>query len=616
MPNTEIKDSTFKLYLFCIAATTIYFNIQFIDPFNSAKLIVLNLTSFWFIGHIIYSIKKTPIKIRSFDLTVLIVCISFIIALSISFVFTDNLKIAFIGDSQRRNGWLAYFCLVVILLFSYKFTDFRRALAVIKISILVNLILSFYGVLQISGNDFVNWLNPYNAMFSTLGNPNFASALLSVLSIISIGSLFLKSLPVYFKFIAMLAISMAIFDIIQSDSRQGILALICGFLFYASFAKYKSEKVKNIYIQLFALIILIIGILGMLQKGPLAHLLYKDSVTVRGYYWEAGLKMFREYFFTGVGLDSYGFYFKEFREPGYSLKYGFDITSSNAHNTYIQMFATGGFFVGLTYLCILALVFFQGLKLVNSTWGDQHKIVLILLSSWVGYQAQSFISIDNIGISVWNWILGGTILGLTYFKINENSNQFEKKVQHKSNKRVQINLVQIFLSTIFIIPALVISTLIFNFERDSYNIRSIIQSNLSEKTQLILNLNRNILNNPLADPFYQYQGAIALYDLGLYEESNQQILALYKKDPRNLDYLRALSLYAEQRKDFRSAISYRLKISNLDPWNAKNYLKLGELYKSEGDFLNMNTMLEKILGFANGTEEALKAQENLVVSDS
>jgi O-antigen ligase len=97
------------------------------------------------------------------------------------------------------------------------------------------------------------------------------------------------------------------------------------------------------------LAIFVVSILGMLQLGPLERYLYKPSVSIRGYYWRAGVEMLRSHPFFGVGFDSYGLYFKEYREVKYPLTYGFDITSSNAHNTFIQLFATAGIFVGIIY---------------------------------------------------------------------------------------------------------------------------------------------------------------------------------------------------------------------------------------------------------------------------
>jgi O-antigen ligase len=159
---------------------------------------------------------------------------------------------------------------------------------------------------------------------------------------------------------------------------------------------YLRNRNFGFFVIIVSTILSVLALLGMLQKGPLAQFLYKTSVTIRGYYWDAGVSMFLSNPFTGIGMDSYGLYFKEFRNPEYPLLYGFEITSSNAHNIYIQLFATAGIFVGLIYLLLNLYIFRQGVLLVLSLDSEKQKIALILLSAWVGFQAQSIISIDNI----------------------------------------------------------------------------------------------------------------------------------------------------------------------------------------------------------------------------
>ena len=46
------------------------------------------------------------------------------------------------------------------------------------------------------------------------------------------------------------------------------------------------------------------------------------------------------------------------------------------------------------------------------------------------------------------------------------------------------------------------------------------------------------------------------------------------------------------------AIEYRIAITELDPWNAANYLELGRYYKSQGAKEQSELMLNKILSFA------------------
>ena len=265
---------------------------------------------------------------------------------------TDVLLVGLIGETQRRGGFLSYIGLSVIFLYAVRSINFSNIMRVYKIGIVTGAILSTYGVLQISGRDFVAWDNPYSSMISTLGNPNFASATLAILSLIGLSGVLVKNLHTFFKALGILLTMLALIAITISGSRQGLLVIFFSSIFYLSIYSYIRFRKLSFFIVGFSAAGAILAILGMLQKGPLVSLLYKDSVSVRGYYWRAGFEMFKDSPLTGVGVDRYGAYFKQFREVGYPLKYGFEITSSNAHNTFIQIFAMAGFFAGIFY-CLL-----------------------------------------------------------------------------------------------------------------------------------------------------------------------------------------------------------------------------------------------------------------------
>ena len=127
-----------------------------------------------------------------------------------------------------------------------------------------------------------------------------------------------------------------------SNARQGLLSLAIGLGFFISFKLLKKNAVLGSLSLVGLFLVSIVAVAGILQKGPLERFLYKDSVSLRGHYWRAGLNMFRENTFFGVGIDSYGSYFRLYRDPNFPVRYGYDLTSNNAHNVPIQMFATGG----------------------------------------------------------------------------------------------------------------------------------------------------------------------------------------------------------------------------------------------------------------------------------
>lgn len=597
--------------LVTVTAVTLVFKTDFYDPFNSAKLILLLILDGWLVGHLINSYRLKPVRLRTMEFIVTSVVLIFIVSLLVSTLLTDSLIVGLIGETQRRNGFLSYLGLVVVLLYAARSLNLSTIDKVYKTGIIVGVILSSYGIIQINGRDFVAWDNPYNSMISTLGNPNFASSMLAVLMLLGIFGSFLKIVSLQFKILSVYLLVAGSIAIVASDSRQGILVVFFSVIFYISIYSFIKNKLIGIIVTVFSAISGVIALLGMLQKGPLTSILYKDSISVRGYYWRAGVEMFKDSPLTGIGVDRYGVYFKEFREVGYPLKYGYEITSSNAHNTFIQLFATSGVFVGIFYLALIALILFSGLSLIRQSSFEDKKIVLGLLSTWVGFQAQSLISIDNIGISIWGWLLGGSILALK-FRLNENSiiNRENKPTLVKSNK-VEINVFQPAISTLVLIPIVIFSTSFYRIEHNLFILKGISNPAFTENREPVFQFVNKVLASPVADPFYKYRSAFFLYDMGYKDEAYKVFSNLFEKDPKNPDFLRGKVFIEESRGNIIEVISAREQISKVDPWNADNYLQLLKLYKSNDDLDKALNMKEKILSFASGTEVAKMAIEIL-----
>ena len=168
----EKKSGSVWFLILGVSLVTIYFNTQIEDPFNTPKLIILLILCGWILGHLVDSYKKNPIIYGTTAFVSFLLTLIFITSLLISALFTDVKIVGFIGDTQRRNGWLAYFGLAIILLYASRIMNFAYAIRLIKIAIFTGLILSFYGLMQVMGKDFIDWNNPYNSMISTLGNQN------------------------------------------------------------------------------------------------------------------------------------------------------------------------------------------------------------------------------------------------------------------------------------------------------------------------------------------------------------------------------------------------------------------------------------------------------------
>ena len=611
--ETENPVSSASIWFLALSASliTIYFNTNLQDPFNTPKLIILMLSASWFVGHLLSLIRAKKMIFTS-DFKVLFLISSFLLTMLSSLIFTDIKITGLIGENQRRNGFFAYLCLSILFIYSYFALNLKYAVRLIKVGVFTGVILSTYGLMQVLGKDFVMWNNPYNSMISTLGNPNFASAMLAIFFLMGFIAFKLTQLNVFYRLMIIVLCSFAMYAIIKSSSRQGLLVIGFGLAFYFGVkVLLNKSKIRYLVISIISFLSLF-SILGMLQIGPLAQYLYKDSVSVRGFYWRAGMKMFWENPLFGVGLDRYGAYFKEFREVNYPLRYGYEITSSNAHNTLIQIFATGGVMVGISYLFVLILILVRSLKLLRRLESNDQQIVLVLLSAWIGFQAQSLISIDNIGISIWGWVLGGSLLGIcrNHSILPDGQSTFANKIKKKNI--VQVNIFQPVVSSIAVLLALLVCIQLYNFERSSNIVRGVLQSQSQETVFMVEKYTKTIISNSWVDPYYKFQAALALADVGKLNQSFEVVNVLYKSDPRNLDYLDWLANYYERNKDYNKVIFFRNKISIYDPWNASNYLILGKIHKVIGDKESMQQALNKILSFASNNYIAEIAVKELI----
>jgi O-antigen ligase len=580
--------------LFGLAATTLYFQINVADPFNSPKMWIIFIVSSWLLGYLIIY-RRTFSYSKDFVKTTYIV-LAFIIAMGFASIITDVKYIAIFGDTQRKNGFLTYVGLCIIFLSTLLFFRMHNIEKLFSVTLYTALASAMYGFLQTTGNDFVDWINPHNSLIGTQGNPNFASAVMAIMSVLLYSSIFVRYKSRLQKAIALLISITLVILILRSNARQGLLSFILGVsVFNLIWLIGRNRKLGLMFTLLF-IPTLVTGVLGMLQIGPLQNLLYKPSVSVRGYYWRAGLEMLKDNFFTGVGIDRYGAYFMQYREVGYPLNYGFDITSSNAHNTFIQFFATGGVFLGISYLVLTFWIFTRAIKGLRDLEGDKKVILAGLLSAWIAFHAQSFVSIDNLGVSIWGWILGGSIVGVSAFK-NSDSQQNREIFR---TKLTTINLNRVVISGCAGFLALILVAQLYRGENNTYKSAATYSKQDQAAIEIFRSAQLKIAKTPLVDINYELRAAQNLIQYGLTEDGLFALENVYKRDSRNLDTLNFFALTYENYGQFEKAIPYREKIIKLNPWNAPNYLQLGINYKKVGNNVKAAEMLEILSTFSTG----------------
>ena len=584
---------------------TLYFQSTLADPFNSPKLWILLIFAAWLAGYI-FAFRKIIFVVKPVNRLSYLVFV-FLVFLLISTLVSDFSYVAIFGETQRRNGFLQYLSLSIILVATSIFVRTFNVKKFFILSYFIATISVIYSLMQTTGNDFVNWNNPYNSIISTLGNPNFAAAVMAIMGVMMFSSIFISTFQYTQRIVAVVISILLLFVIYKSNARQGLLSYVLGVGIFLIIWLWTKNKKLGILAAVAGLAISIVSILGMLQFGPLEKYLYKPSVSIRGYYWRAGIEMLRSHPFFGVGIDSYGLYFKEYREVGYPLAYGFEITSSNAHNTFIQFFATGGFFLGLAYLLLNGYILKQAIYGIRNLTGNNRLYLVAVFSAWIAFHAQSLVSIDNIGISIWGWILGGSIVGLS---VSATATENEKEVFSQQKKNA-INLSRVMTSSFSTLLVVILVVILYRGETNSY--KSSLNVNLQDPTSrnYFKELQLKAINTPLNDPTYSLFAASRLIQSGYVDEGLAEAKRIYLQNPRNLDALLLFALTYEQLNNLPEATSYREKIAELDPWNAKNYLAIGKYYKQQGDLGKSREMLEKILSFAATDQIADQAKIEL-----
>jgi O-antigen ligase len=558
---------------------------------------ILLLLASWLTGYVIISSKQIW-ENQMLRILLLTVMVFNFIGL-ISSLTSQNLFTSIFGENQRRNGLLAYLALSLIFLVVSQFMQNENLGFLFSTIFFTSILISVYSFLQTMGLDFFKWNNPYNSIIATVGNPNFAAAIMAVFAVLMLGILFNKRSRIAIRLISLPLLLLLLLDIKLSNSRQGLIAFAIGLMIMVLILIYFKNKYLGFFLSIAYGLFSIVGVLGMLKIGPLSQFLYKESVSLRGYYWRAGLEMLKDYPLFGVGLDNYGTYFKHYRESSYPIKYGYEITSTNAHNVPIQLLATGGFLYGVIYLCLLVFIFIRGIKAIRKS-PEKYRIQIVsVFSAWVAFQSQSLISIDNLGISIWGWVLGGVLVACSIDKIESSPG---------SSNQVSIQPVisaAISLLVVFLIAPLYTSEVNMMKARMWFN-----PSEASNKPYLY-EAAMKVENGSLVEPGYKIMVGSYLFSSGYENEGITAVKKVLDKNPRNLDALQLISEFWRYKGDHEKEIYYRNLISDNDPWNAKNLLAIGEAYKKQGDTLKMNEVLEKIIRITPDSEISNLAKTSL-----
>jgi O-antigen ligase len=415
MLNKSVE-KTISLFLFLgLPFATCFLLVSSVtDPVNVTKLFAAGCLAFGvFAIAVVYGAKEMWRTSKS-----LVIASGLFLLAALNAVFNSAAPLTqnIYGVFGRQTGFVAYVSLVILALSALLLRErssFNRVIWGLLIAGAVNIV---YAAWAIVFGDFIGWNNPYGNILGLFGNPNFIGAFLGMF--ITCAVAFALSDHFFWIYRAAFAVLglIALYEIKESHAVQGLVVTGAGLAmigFYWVRAKTKGSILTLGYIGGVA-VIGAFALAGALQKGPLAETIYKKSVSLRGTYWETGINMGLDKPFTGVGMDTYGSWYRFFR-PDRALvdMPGVKVITNAAHNVVIDIFAYGGFPFLISYLAILFIGIWAIAKVTFRSRSYDGTFVA-LATTWLAYQLQSIISINQIGLAIWGWVLIGVLVAYEY----------------------------------------------------------------------------------------------------------------------------------------------------------------------------------------------------------
>ena len=431
MLKLEIEKPVARLLAFGAPFISIFLLIdQVSDPVNVTKMVALSVLAFA-LAFVVFA--KSSRLLWADARPQVIAAVTFtILAISAVVNSASPLGQNFYGTYGRNTGFLTYFSLTLVFLATLvlrRSESFRNILYGLLFAGLINVV---YGAWTLAFGDFVSWNNPYDRILGTFGNPNFIGAFLGIFASLLVAYLLTPGTHWAVRLLGVVVLIATFLEIKSSLAVQGVVVSGGGIalvIFYYLRSKFQRWTVPFIYLGSVG-VVGFVALMGALQKGPLTSIVYKTSVSLRGEYWQAGINMANSHPFTGVGMDSYGDWYRRSRDAQAMILPGPNTTTNAAHNVFIDILAYGGYPLFIAYMALIVMSLIAAIKL-TFIQKEFNFVKVGLIVAWICYQVQAIISINQIGLAIWGWVTGGALIAYEFSTRESRSETSAKPVTKK-----------------------------------------------------------------------------------------------------------------------------------------------------------------------------------------
>ncbi len=513
---------------------------------------------------------------------------------------------ALLGATGRNSGFWAY-AAALILYFSV-----LRAFTAASTKVLAFALLAaggftaVYGLLQKLGIDAIAWNNPFNPIIATLGNPDFASAYVGIAVPVAVWAACWTGWPVAMRAASGALAVLCLVIGALSSAVQGPIAAAAGLAVVALALTLDLSKRRRRA-----------GLLGLgalsgagaavllgwrrRSSGPRRPFFTGISYDARTWYWGAALKMWRRSPLTGIGMDSYGLYWRRDRPLANPRTVGGDAYSDSAHSVPLQHLAQGGLLLAAAYVFFLVVVSVALVRGFARLRGQERLLLAGLGGAWVAYQVQSLVSIDQVPLLVLNFTLGAGVIvasGSARLKVIKLPGALREVDQTRGRKvkaprarplgGVDIALLSVIGLGLVVASWLSLSPLRANLAAH----RGDIALSAGDGTNAILHFQQAVALEPGFGPYRTRIGQT--YNLGsLPDQARTAFIAAFRVDKAEIAAGRTAGRLAESAGDYKQAGDLFAEALTLDPSNSATILDWATFQLRHGSAADAQKRLER-----------------------
>ncbi|HET9946713.1 MAG TPA: O-antigen ligase family protein, partial [Patescibacteria group bacterium] len=484
--------------LFLVVPLTFFSDTSELFEFNKMWLVfILSLIIFvsW-TGKMIITrqikIQRTPLEIP---------LALFLASQIISSIFSLDPHVSFWGYYSRFNGGLLSTITYLFLYAAFVSNiSLKQVWKYLSASVVAGVLVGLWGLPSHFGYDptcllfrgtfdvscWTNAFQPKVRIFSTLGQPDWLSAYLVLLTPIAlalgINAWGKKKLPQSFFYFG--ATILFYVDNLYTRARSGFIGMMAALVVFVGWYLFITRRqllthgIKKILPlgSIIALCFVITfflgtsiaqldkfsfdGIKSMLTTHPVAvapaakttatasaaqtEFGGTDSGRIRLYVWQGALSIWKAYPLFGSGVETFAYAYYMFRPAGHNMTSEWDYLYNKAHNEYLNYLATTGLFGLATYLSIIGLFFFTTTRLwkkhipqlfsekKSSYTLETHLVSLSLVASYVSILVTNFFGFSVVNVNLYFFLIPAFLFFIEGLLPNQNVFVFPKQSSESS----------------------------------------------------------------------------------------------------------------------------------------------------------------------------------------